>query len=395
MILTLILLDLCYHAFCIVDKNGVAPYSYDERRTLAAWEPITYMRFSDNGKQLLYQYRERWTYDYYQSLQYNDAEGLLSTSRVKANKSPAGIFIRPDKIRMFSFQIATPFYCKHQIDNRGRSSLCRWRYLAVGCAVDAGCDGCEEPVPCILHSEAVVPRLQCDHERQLDRGRRSNDWIIVARLGGWPQTSGKACDVVDSMRKIAYSRSSSRIAVVDDKNIIRVWKVRPRYFCSDLIYCNPRQFGYPRPMIKNGCVELEPMCLRTRGSAAGANIADLQFSHDSNDILFALTDNGFLFRWEFGPTSSAKLPRPSHQEISLRYPNPVSFEVARARLRVEVDAKDRGILPEDRGLDRSAPYKNPEDRAYPELLRSDPETWTTDVWGHAEDYVVNVQAHLP
>lgn len=344
-------------------------------------EPITYMRFANHGSQLLYHYDTTAIYPYFQTVQYNnDASTVSSTSRVYRNQSWAEIATVPPGIHgppqdtssaSYAFQIAMPFYARHMYDTMVvQPRVCFWRYLAVGIPVDGqgrgGGGSAPKRVPCILRSGTTLRPSNCTHRRDLDRGRRFDNWTIVARLAGWPGAASDGGGGV-SVRKIAYARNSTRIAIVgsvdngngngngnDGGDEVRVWNFRPHFFARDLTTpsSNPRQFRYPRSMMHSAseadgltegwsCVELEPLILRLRGSAAGARIVDLQFGHDGENSLFALTHTGCLFRWDFAPATVehdedprrlVANPTPKHQEISLRFPNPPSFDTARKRV---------------------------------------------------------------
>lgn len=383
-------LDLHYHEISIVDREGLAPFAPAHRRGAnVVSEPITSMRFSDHGAQLLYHYKSSAIYQFFQTLQYND-QGVSSTSRVYHNRSTAGMTISPDERRACAFQICTPFYSKHIPDSvNHHPRYCTWRYLAVGYPTDPYAPALadyKEKLPCILRSTGVVRYTNCTHLKDLDRGRRFDGWVIVARLAGWPQ----GCDIGGSLLKIAYSRSAhTRIAIADNDNVVRVWNVRSRFFASALVEYNPRQFRYPHSITRDGCVELEPMYLHLRGSAAGAKITDLQFSHDSDNILFALTDNGFMFRWDFNP-SPPKQPqeeeeriklRPSHQEISLRFPNPPTLESARRRLET-ADTNNRHASA------NGGQTGDIEDGPFPDRPESDVGSWSDSGHPISEDDLV-------
>ncbi|KAA8650038.1 hypothetical protein EYZ11_003272 [Aspergillus tanneri] len=179
------------------------------------------------------------------------------------------------------FSIAIPFFGTHSTHTENDRSLCRWKYLSFGVATHRAEDW---TVACLLKSESVCQSRNCGHVLNLERGRRFQEWTVVARLWGFQEsTNSLGC-------KVAASKRGTRIAVANWKRLY-IWALEP----DALIEQNGNGF-YPPSSRSERCdmIELRPIVL-----SLDAVCFKLQFTHNENELV-AITDRGIVY-WDVGP----------------------------------------------------------------------------------------------
>ncbi|KAJ5791409.1 uncharacterized protein N7518_008420 [Penicillium psychrosexuale] len=172
------------------------------------------------------------------------------------------------------FSIGIPFFGTHELGDINRGEHCHWQYLAFGIATHR----VEKwTVACLLKSESYTgPR--CTHVLNLDRGRRFENWQIVAQLGGFREVT------TSHGSPVATSRRGTRVAVANWKTLY-VWALNP----SELIEENSTGF-YPSSWESStGAIDLRPVVLQLE-----AVCSQLRFT-GNEDELVAITDRGVMF----------------------------------------------------------------------------------------------------
>ncbi|OJD11010.1 hypothetical protein AJ78_08132 [Emergomyces pasteurianus Ep9510] len=280
-----------YNDNTIIDEDGTMPYDnrYQRPRNTGSIEPIIQMRFNDNASQLLYYHPSSTIYGHFQriELEYGSTtttSGLLRNSCwVKYyNTDSASDF--GDAVK---FTIAIPFFSTHETHSHDPTrELCYWKYLALGTATDKH----GELIACILMSEAHCRSSNCQHTENLDRGRRLDNWRVVARLAGYSTSVNSLPGIV------AASPRATRLAIANWKTIT-VWPMDPHA----IIERNAAGV-YPENMIDvdvTGAVLLEPVVLESE-----AVCFMLRFAEGEDEII-SLTDRGVI-RWEIGAGSMGR-----------------------------------------------------------------------------------------
>lgn len=181
------------------------------------------------------------------------------------------------------FSVAIPFYSTHKtIAERGR---CHWKYLALGIA---SLPRSNATVACLLRSEAQCRSFQCNHQPNLDRGRRFDRWTVMARLLGYRWSNDSLAGVT------ATSPQGKRLAIACWKEI-NVWPLNP-----EVIIEGPagKDWEYYPDDAKrrHGQVRIPPVVLKP-----DAVVFSMCFSRDEDELI-ALTDKGVM-RWALGPAN--------------------------------------------------------------------------------------------
>ncbi|KAL4869325.1 hypothetical protein BDV12DRAFT_83374 [Aspergillus spectabilis] len=233
---------------------------------------ITEVAFNDRATQILYHYQARSLYASFQKI---DRSG---TPTLYDNSVP--VQFTGDMNLLFS--VGIPFFGTHESLNLDGFPVCRWRYLSLGIATHR-----EEnwTVACLLRSEAICRSDNCVHSLYLDRGRRLADWVVVARLWGFR-------DSTDSLGcKVAASMDGTRIAIAN-WNVVYVWALEP----GALIEMDPQEYYHPcwrSP--STGQIELHPIVLHL-----DAVCFQLRFTTKENELI-AMTDRGIMV-WDLTPS---------------------------------------------------------------------------------------------
>ncbi|CAG8908582.1 unnamed protein product [Penicillium egyptiacum] len=260
------IIHAAFEAYVLTSSNDQDPYARFSRRI----GPAMRLAFNDRGFQLLYHYRAQNIYGAFQRL--DRIPGPPGEPKPHVNKNACTVQFSPSLSLQFS--IGIPFFGTHEFGDISQGEQCHWQYLAFGIATHR----VEKwTVACLLKSESYTgPR--CTHVLNLDRGRRFDDWQIMAQLGGFrevPTSHGSP---------VATSRRGTRVAVVNWKTLY-VWALNP----SELIEGNGTGF-YPSSWgSSTGVIELRPVIFRLE-----AVCSQLRFTEKENELV-AITDRGVMF----------------------------------------------------------------------------------------------------
>ncbi|KAJ5446127.1 hypothetical protein N7491_002209 [Penicillium cf. griseofulvum] len=254
-------------AYVLTSSNDQDPSVRPSRET----GPAMKLAFNDRGFQLLYHYRAQNIYGAFQRL--HRLPGLLpGEPKPRFNENACTVQFSPSLSLQFS--IGIPFFGTHELGDINQGEQCHWQYLAFGIATHR----VEKwTVACLLKSEAYTgPR--CTHVLNLDRGRRFDNWQIMAHLGGFQEAT------TSHGSPVATSRRGTRVAVANWKTLY-VWALNP----SVLIEENGTGF-YPSSWESStGAIELRPVTLQLE-----AVCSQLRFT-EKEDELVAITDRGMMF----------------------------------------------------------------------------------------------------
>lgn len=246
-----------------VDQNGLSDDALEGRG------PTVKLSFNDRGLQLLHHYRARTLYGAFQRLYSHPPEDQPQPAvcRNACTVSFSGSL-------SLQFSIDIPFFGTHQSGAATNGQFCHWKYLALGIAIHR----VEHwTVACLLKSEAYCRSHRCGHVLNLDRGRRYDDWAIMAQLGGFQESNTSYGSLV------AASALGTRIAIASWKTV-SIWALHPQ----ELIDGEANEF-YPKSwQSSNGLTELQPVVIQLN-----AVCCQLRFT-DSEDELVAITDRGLL-----------------------------------------------------------------------------------------------------
>jgi hypothetical protein len=243
------------------------------------------LTFNDRGFQLLYHYRAQTLYGKYQRLHNIPGRGQTD-QRLIDNK----VNVQFTSNLSLQFSIDIPFFATHEI---GRDDEpCHWQYLAFGTATHRVENW---TVACLLKSEAFT-RNRCTHVMNLERGRRFDNWRVMAQLGGFQQLA------TSHGSQVAASRFGERIAVANWKTLY-VWTLEP-YELLDA----DSEF-YPSSWVSStGTLVLRPVILDL-----GAVCSQLEFG-EREDELIAITDRGVM-NVNINPKGSGKREELNGHEI--------------------------------------------------------------------------------
>ncbi|OJD24633.1 hypothetical protein ACJ73_04000 [Blastomyces percursus] len=282
-------MELAYQVYndnIVIDEDGTMPYDnrYQRPRNVGRIEPIIQMAFNDNAAQLLYYHPSSTIYGHFQRIEM-EAGSVTNTSGFLRNSCWVKYYntTNVDDVQEgdLKFTIAIPFFSTHETRSHDPTrDICHWKYLALGTAIDKH----GELVACILLSEAQCRASHCVHIENLDRGRRFDNWRVVARLAGYSTSMNSLPGIV------AASPRATRLAIANWKTIT-VWPLDPR-----AIIKRNADGVYPESMIDvgvTGAVLLEPVVLESE-----AVCFKLRFGETEDEIV-SLTDRG-LMRWEIG-----------------------------------------------------------------------------------------------
>ncbi|ODH48730.1 hypothetical protein GX48_05165 [Paracoccidioides brasiliensis] len=296
-----------YNNCVIIDKYGTIPYNNNlaHQRNAGYMEPVIQMSLNDNSTQLLYYHPSSTIYSSYQhmNVEYgsmNFTSGLLRNS-CWVHYYHLDRFHNYDDWLDLMFTVAIPFFSTHHTYTEpSNREFCHWKYLTLGTATDEN----GKLVACLLKAEAHCRSHNCQHEENLDRGRRFDTWAVVARLAGYSMSVNSLPGIV------ATSRSAMRLAIANWKTI-KVWAINP-----EAIIENNLDGVYPPNMIDEvtTAVLLEPIVLES-----DAVCFMMRFTEEGDEIV-ALTDRGVM-RWEIGAGSYGR-----REKGVLEIPNAVEEE---------------------------------------------------------------------
>lgn len=247
-----------------VNENG----SSDD--ALEGKGPTVKLTFNDRGLQLLHYYRACTLYGAFQRLYMHPQEDGPQATKVSGNACTVSF---SDSLSL-QFSIGIPFFGTHEAGVGSQGLFCHWKYLAFGIATHRVENW---TVACLLRSEAYCRSHHCGHVLNLDRGRRFDDWTVMAQLGGFQESNTSHGSLA------AASILGTRIAIASWKTV-SIWALHPR----ELIEDEGDEF-YPEPWKNSdGLTELRPVVIQL-----DAVCSQLRFT-DSEDRLVAITDRGFL-----------------------------------------------------------------------------------------------------
>ncbi|KAJ5295166.1 hypothetical protein PENANT_c035G04578 [Penicillium antarcticum] len=230
--------------------------------------PAVRLAFNDRERQLLYHYRAQTLYGSFQQL---SPQHLRPTKPPNENEC----LVPYSDLLSLQFSIDIPFFATHQFDDRLPGASCHWQYLAFGIATHR----VEQwTVACLLKSEAYPRAQRCDHVFNLARGRRFDQWEIMAQLEEFEEltTSQGSC--------VAASPLGTRIAVANWKTL-RIWALEPK----EVIEGNTTGYYAPSWVSDSGAIKLRPVVIQL-----DAVCSDLKFA-EKEDELVAITDRGLMY----------------------------------------------------------------------------------------------------
>ncbi|KAJ6000146.1 hypothetical protein N7481_000555 [Penicillium waksmanii] len=231
--------------------------------------PAMKLAFKDEWSQLLHYHRGQTLYSSFQKVRSLPSMGASEQPKLANNACRVKF---SDSLSL-QFAIDLPFFSKHEPGDELPGGRCHWQYLAVGIATHR----VEHwTVACLLKSEAFSGR--CDHERNLDRGRRFDQWEIMARLDGYHESN------TSHRSLITASFRGTRIAAASWKTVT-IWALNP----DALVERNESGF-YPESWKSStiGVTELPPIVIDL-----GAVCSQIEFTVDENELI-AITDRGLM-----------------------------------------------------------------------------------------------------
>ncbi|KAJ6015741.1 hypothetical protein N7540_010332 [Penicillium herquei] len=232
--------------------------------------PTVRLAFNDRGHQLLHYYRAQTLYNSFQRIHW-----LPGLGQARPNVVTNACVVEFTRLLSLRFSIGIPFFGTHQAGDGTIGSRCHWQYLAVGIATHRVQHW---SVACILRSEAFPGSHHCGHLMNLERGRRFQNWHIMAQLGGFQEASTSQGSL------IAASHQGTRLAMASWKTI-SIWALEPNV----LIQIDHGDDFYPESWRSaEGHLELPPVTIQL-----DAVCSQLQFTENENE-LFALTDRGIM-----------------------------------------------------------------------------------------------------
>ncbi|KAJ5622058.1 hypothetical protein N7528_005290 [Penicillium herquei] len=232
--------------------------------------PTMRLAFNDRGQQLLHYYRAQTLYNSFQRIHWLPAPG-----RQRPNVITNACVVEFTRTLSLRFSIGIPFFGTHLAGDGTFGSRCHWKYLAVGIATHRVQHW---SVACILRSEALPLSHHCGHVMNLERGRRFEDWQIMAQLGGFQESSTSQGSL------IAASQQGTRLAMASWKTI-SIWALEPNV----VIQIDERDDFYPDSWrSEEGHLDIPPVIIQL-----DAVCSQLQFTENENELL-ALTDRGIM-----------------------------------------------------------------------------------------------------
>lgn len=231
--------------------------------------PAVRLAFNDRGHQLLYHYRAQTLYGSFQRLH------APHQSRPAKPLSENECIVPYSNSLSLRFSIGIPFFGTHKPHESLPGGTCHWQYLAFGIATHR----VEKwTVACLLKSEAFPRAQHCHHIFNLDRGRRFDNWQIMARLAGFEEST------TSHGSRVAASPLGTRIAVANWKTL-RVWALEPH----EVIEGNTTGYYPPSWESDSGLIELRPVVI-----PLDAVCSQLKFTN-KEDELVAITDRGVMY----------------------------------------------------------------------------------------------------
>ncbi|KAJ5341603.1 hypothetical protein N7541_010727 [Penicillium brevicompactum] len=254
------------------DPRQNAPYNFRrlmnprDRPIQGVTGPPVKLAFNDRGFQLLYHYRAQSLYGSFRALHTIPTRGQAGPQIANRCTVP----FTPNLSLQFS--IGIPFFATHEAGNIANGVPCHWQYLAFGTATHRVENW---TVACLLKSEAF-PTRRCTHVSNLDRGRRFENWKVMAQLGGFQEST------TSHGSQVATSRLGTRIAIADWKTLY-VWALNP----TEVL--DPESTFYPSSWLSpTNTIVLRPVVLDL-----GAVCSQIRFTAEEHELV-AITDRGVV-----------------------------------------------------------------------------------------------------
>ncbi|KAK2855544.1 hypothetical protein FQN49_005086 [Arthroderma sp. PD_2] len=181
-------------------------------------DPVVQVRFNDRYQQVLYWHSSSIIYDQFQRIANSTHAPRSHHDRLLHNVCYAQL---PEHDRTSPpicsrFQVGIPFY-GHHISEPG-TGVCDWYYASVG-LTRLPANG--RVGAYILRSTAQCRSDRCGHILNLDRGRRIERWVVVAKLWGFKANESNLTGL------IATSPGGSRLAIANWKTLY-IWPLAPQ-----------------------------------------------------------------------------------------------------------------------------------------------------------------------
>lgn len=235
---------------------------------LVGKSPATKLFFNDYGNQMLHYRRARTLFSSFQKL-----DSVTEAPEPSVHDNTCVVEYTPSL--MLQFAIGIPFFATHRMGSQSPiPGTCHWQYLAVGIATHR-VEGWT--VACLLRSASTPRSYRCTHAMNLDRGRRFDEWTVVAQLSGYEESDTNQGSL------IAASPLGTRIAIASWKTVT-VWALAPE------VIVDKEEGYYPDSWTNSvGLTELRPAAIQL-----DAVCSQLKFI-DSENELVAVTDRGLMF----------------------------------------------------------------------------------------------------
>ncbi|KAJ5778559.1 hypothetical protein N7520_001805 [Penicillium odoratum] len=230
-------------------------------------EPTVKLEFNDQGQQLLHYYRAQALYGSFQRIH------IVSPGRRYPTVYPNSCDVEYSRLLGLNFSIGIPFFSHHDDVQGSAPPRCEWRYLSIGIATHRKDHW---TVACILQSQAFPLAHRCDHAENLGRGRRFDNWKIMAQLGGFKET------ITSQGSLFAISPRVSRIAMASWKTVT-VWAIDTNAVLAndETFYHESLQTGRGYPELRPAVIHLDAVC------------SQLKFTERENELV-AITDRGLI-----------------------------------------------------------------------------------------------------
>ncbi|EFR05542.1 F-box domain-containing protein [Nannizzia gypsea CBS 118893] len=256
-----------YNTIELVDGEEIARRRHFSDTDMPLSDPIVQVRFNDRYQQVIYWHSSSIIYDQFQRLLNSggtSGSGSAHRARLLDNICYATLpeYDRTSPPVASRFQVGIPFYGYHTRDSA--NGVCNWYYASVGLTrlPPNGRVGAY-----ILQSTAQCRSDRCGHILNLDRGRRIERWVAVAKLWGFKPNESNLTGL------IASSPKGTRLAIANWKTLY-IWPLDPYH-----VLMRNKDGYYPPSMYYPG----DP--------GACAKVSNLPLSSEEGD--YEKTDDGW------------------------------------------------------------------------------------------------------
>lgn len=187
------------------------------------------------------------------------------------------------------FEVGMPYYGSHTygvfVDGQS-TPLCQISYFALAMSKYLNRHGQSDVF--VVHADTYLSVNTCDHNVNLDKGRRSASWSALAFLAGFKRCVSSLGTVV------AISPGATRIAAANWDRVL-VWSMEPRLLQQGELqhYFPARDYN-----IRKGIGRLRPVLLSSEGV-----VHKMLWTNETQ--LYAITDQG-LAKWDIGHMSGGR-----------------------------------------------------------------------------------------